>query len=257
MDSYEEQTHQNWQPLRPFFAKNCDHLVFICKAGREYLLNHWGAGVGAEILGHSSGCREIPRCQYAYQRDRPLVLVSCSSVIPIKRVALIADSLACLGTDTPIEWHHFGAGELLEEVKQHAQYTLANHPQIHYTFHVAVPNAELPKTYRDAGVQLFITTAETEGLPVSMMEEFAVIAAAVGGIPEMIQDGENGYLLPANPTPKEVAQGLRRYGSQSADEKQKMSQNALACWKEQYDARACATRLIKLLTQTLGEEKSQ
>lgn len=255
MDLYEEQLAQDWQPLRPFLGKNCDRLIFICDAGREYFFSHWGRDWAEKTSVIHVGCRALPRRETAYPPDQPLRLVSCSSVIPIKRVKLIAESLAALPPQVRAEWHHFGGGELMEELRDRASALLANRPSIRYTLHGPIPNAVLPQAYLDADAQLFITVSQTEGLPVSMMEAFAmgipVIATAVGGIPEMIRDGVNGFLLPPNPKPVDVADALMRYHALAEEEKRAMSQAAYDSWRTAYDAEQNADKLIDLLNQTM------
>ncbi|MEJ7639377.1 MAG: glycosyltransferase [Singulisphaera sp.] len=58
----------------------------------------------------------------------------------------------------------------------------------------------------------------TEGLPVVLLEAFAarvpVVATAVGGIPEVVEDGVSGYLVP----PRDPAALARRIGEALADE---------------------------------------
>lgn len=261
MDLYEEQIHEGWQPLRPFIARNCDRLIFICRTGMDYFLSHWGRewAEKAEII--HVGCRALPRAEPEYGPGKPLVLVSCSSVIPIKRVALIADSLAALPDSALAEWHHFGGGELWEDAKAHAAALLANRPGIRYTFHGPISNEALPQAYLDAGAQLFITVSETEGLPVSMMEAFAmgipVAATAVGGIPEMVKEGSSGFLMPVNPAPSEVADVLEKYAAMSETEKRAMSQTAYECWTKDYDAGQNAEKLIRLLNRVMEGEQAE
>ena len=76
-----------------------------------------------------------------------------------------------------------------------------------------------------------------------------VVATAVGGIPEMVQDGENGFLLSADPTAEEVAQAILRYTALSAQDKAAMSRCALASWQEHFDAAANAEKLMAFLAQ--------
>ena len=52
------------------------------------------------------------------------------------------------------------------------------------------------------GTDIFVLTSRTEGLPNVIMEAMAagksVVATNVGGVPELVVDGETGYLVPSN-----------------------------------------------------------
>ena len=65
----------------------------------------------------------------------------------------------------------------------------------------------------------------------------------------MVQEGENGFLLPNHPEGDQVAQAIQCYAALSLEEKERMSQRALASWQEHFDAAANAEKLMPLLAQ--------
>ncbi len=62
-------------------------------------------------------------------------------------------------------------------------------------------------------MDLFVLPSRTEGLPITILEAMAagrpVVAAAVGGIPEVVRDGETGLLVPER-DPRRLADAVLR-----------------------------------------------
>jgi glycosyltransferase involved in cell wall biosynthesis len=77
------------------------------------------------------------------------------------------------------------------------------------TFQQKSDYSEVPKDYRNA--HIFITTSISDGTPVSILEAMATglpcIATDVGGIPEWIENGKTGLLIPPC-TPEKVAEAI-------------------------------------------------
>lgn len=79
----------------------------------------------------------------------------------------------------------------------------------HVTCPGRIPNADLPAVIRSARLQVVPSNSEPQGLVVveAMACGVPVIGSRVGGIPEMIEDGVNGWLVPAR-APEALAAAL-------------------------------------------------
>lgn len=90
-----------------------------------------------------------------------------------------------------------GTGRHKERLKQLSQ-RLGIDDQVHFLGYV--PDEELPILYSSADA--FSLTSRYEGLGLVLLESMAsgtpVVATDVGGVSTVVQDGENGYLIPRN-----------------------------------------------------------
>lgn len=254
-DLYEERSKIGWQPFRKAIAARCDGLYFPSEMGRTYFWQHWGCGPEdkARICYLGSG---IPEPGEIKRKDT-LQLISCSNMIPLKRIELIIDGLALLPNSEKVTWHHFGEGCECHNLEERAKEKLSAGCSVQWVFHGYVKNTELISRYRELGAGLFITTSSTEGLPVSLMEAFSLgipaIATAVGGIPEMVADGDNGYLLPENVKADQVAGAIMKYLDLTEEQRQSMSQTAFSVWQEKFNAQKNAQRFVIFLKELLSE----
>lgn len=94
-----------------------------------------------------------------------------------------------------------------------------------------------------------------EGLPVVIMEAMAlrrpVISTYVGGIPELVQPGECGWLVPAGDVDS-MAQAMRQCLGASAEQLRMMGNAACERVRARHDVRDGSTRLRALLSDHVG-----
>lgn len=257
-DLYNERTEENWQPFRHEIAQKSDMLIFVSLAGKEYFLSQWGKKFENKAVVSYLGCRDMK--PVPLWEGVELKIVSCSNLIPLKRVEYIIEALAALPKEKKVVWHHFGDGTERWALEAKAREAFHEKKNIYWKFRGSVPNSKLDGLYRELGVQLFITTSSTEGgVPVTIQEAFAmgipVIATAVGGIPELVVDGCTGYLLPENPAVSRITEAILKFAALSSEEKRRMSGNARKMWQEKCVAEKNACRFTQMLKCLLSERK--
>lgn len=244
-DLYEE---RGWQFFRKKIAAGCDGLCFPSEMGRSYFLEHWKTHPEEKArtcyLGSKSPTAGERKCFDSLQ------LVSCSNVIPLKRIERIIEGLAMLPESVNVVWNHFGDGSERQGLEALAKEKLSANVQ--WSFRGFVPNAKLAEHYRALGAELFITTSSTEGgVPVSIQEALSmgipVVGTAVGGIPEAIIDEATGFLLPENPNATDIFVAIMKYLNLTQAQRQKMSDAAVALWQDKFDAEKNARRFVAYL----------
>lgn len=142
--------------------------------------------------------------------DGKLRIVSCSHIVPLKRVELIFKSLL-LYNNQDVEWTHIGGrGEGLESLKKLVE-TSPHNFKVTLTGELA--NFKVMEYFRKHPVDCFINVSSTEGLPVSIMEAISfgvpVIATDVGGTSEIV-NSNTGILLSSDPSEQEIVNAIKR-----------------------------------------------
>lgn len=251
-DLYEERAKLGWQPFRRELASNVDALCFACRHGYEYFLNRWGKQW--EKKSHLCYLGSKPAQRILRTPKEKICLISCSNLIPLKRVELIVEGIARLSDEIKLEWHHFGDGTERAALEKLAEQELSHRENFTWKFWGHVPNHQLKDIYGTLQPDLIITTSSTEGgAPVSIQEAMAMgipaIGTDVGGVPDLIIDGETGFLLPAAVTPEMVAGTIMKYHSLTQAQKQNMSDAAYAHWEKAFDAERNAQKMVVFLKE--------
>ena len=97
--------------------------------------------------------------------------------------------------------------------------------------------------------RVFVLPSFAEGLPVVLMEALArarpVITTYIAGIPELVRDGQEGWLVPAGSV-DDVADAMRKALDTPVDELMRMGQSGRERVREMHDVDANARALLSL-----------
>lgn len=238
-DLYMERQMNNYLPLRSFLVNNLDACYVISDNGKQYLQLQFNVApnkIKVSRLGTSNVNlkSELP----IHSDETVFSIVSCSNIIPLKRIHLIIEALSVI-KDTNIKWVHFGTGSEEVSIKRLANDTLTGSSNIQFEFKGSVGNNDLFHYYRTNKINVFINVSEAEGIPVSIMEAMSFgipcIATNVGGNSEIVNKN-NGLLLNTNPSAKEVAQAIEEFIKMNISEYTVYSNNAFNTWHNDYNS---------------------
>jgi glycosyltransferase involved in cell wall biosynthesis len=137
-----------------------------------------------------------------------------------------------------------------------AERTIADDPRI--TLHRGLPHARLLQLMRRAHV--FVSTTFSDPFNNTVLEamgaQLPVISSRISSIPEIVQDGRNGWLLPVENRPsdgiaEEIAQRLMQLLDDAALYR-RMCGESLAVVREKFDLRVRNARIKAIYDKALG-----
>lgn len=186
---------ERW-PEEALIHHNSDGVFPVSTDGSNYLIDYKGfdfAKISVQRLGVN-----LPDCLSSASSDGVLRILSCSNIVPVKRVQLIADVVGRI--PGAVEWTHIGTGPDLAEVQRVTDAYDSGH-SVNFVGRLA--NSEVLSYFEKHPVDLFINLSESEGVPVSIMEAFSygvpVVASDVGGTSEIV-DSSNGCVVSVDMT---------------------------------------------------------
>jgi glycosyltransferase involved in cell wall biosynthesis len=257
-DLYEMRHQPPFIPFRRCAVSLLDAVFPDSAEGTSYLQRSWPdakAVFAAARLGTNDPgfiCRP--------SSDGGLRIVSCSFLVAVKRVALLAAGIAALARRQPdlrIEWHHFGDGPERAKVEALAGSTFPR--SVTWTMHGHLKVEEVFAWYRDHPVDVFVNVSSSEGTPVSVMEASScaipIVATAVGGNREAVTS-RSGMLLDPNPTDDEIGMVLEWFAlnPKQASAMREQSRNV---WERNYAASANFPQFATGVLALLGPARAQ
>jgi len=133
-----------------------------------------------------------------FYRSRKPHLLHVGRLSSEKGVAVLLEAVVRLNErlGSVVELTIAGSGPEETELKKHAK-MLGIEANVHFLGYIR-EDAELSRLYQNSDI--FILPSYTEGVPKVILEAMAnglpVVATSVGGIPEILEDGLNGLLVP-------------------------------------------------------------
>ena len=189
-DLYDEGWPIGRVPFRESKSRGLDLIAAISCHGAAYLSRKLPQGA-APVEVHRLGT-EDHGVGPAPGEGTPTV-VSCSTMIPRKRVQLIPQVLSRL--PSAVHWVHIGDGPCRSEVEKQIEEL---NGRVDVDLLGQIPNEEVIDFYRSTPVSVFLSLSLSEGLPVSMMEAqsfgIPVLAIRTHGIPEIVTP-DTGILM--------------------------------------------------------------
>ena len=200
VDIFQNRTDtDNYIPYRRFPVWKYFYTIYpVSKKGAHYLHTNQNIPIHKISVSYLGVKPQEFICQPS--KEKTINLVSCSNLIPLKRINLIVSGIARYAENNSninLKWYHIGDGPLRKELEAFAYNKLKSN-NVEFSFLGNLKNSDVIKFYKNTCLDSFITTSESEGLPVSIMEAIMVglpvIATDVGGINEAINIS-NGILL--------------------------------------------------------------
>ncbi len=179
-----------------------DQFIAVSQGLRQEILNSQGIapekvmtiynGLDLELFSEASD-REQVRARLGLEPHRPVV-GTVARFAPQKGLQYFIDMVACLEKQLPgIQYLVVGDGPLREKIESLAK-SRGVREKITFTGFIA----DIPPILK--AMDVFVLPSLSEGLGISVLEALAcrrpIVATAVGGIPEIIANGENGLLVP-------------------------------------------------------------
>lgn len=236
-DLYFYAAENKYLPLRKFIYDHLDAVFCIAEDGIDYIKNELKFEHNIFSVSKIGTYKKISKNK-PFVKTNSLLFISCSNLVPVKRVDLIIDALALIN-EFNINWIHFGEGILKESLIENAK-KLSTMKNIKFEFKGQTKNEDVLAFYEENQVDFLLNVSKSEGIPVSIMEAMSfgipVIATAVGGTPEIVKHQITGFLLPENPNPNDIVEAIKYYYSMQTEETIHLRENAYNKWCEDYDA---------------------
>lgn len=241
-----------FHPYRVQQLSELDFVFPISESGKQDLLAHYSDAVPELekklIVARLGITKPTDRMNPENKTDKKIV-VSCSNVIPLKRLDLLVDALSGI-TEHRIHWVHFGDGSEMDAIRKLAAEKLRDN--VTADFRGFTPKQEILRYYAENPVDVFVNCSDAEGIPVSVMEAMAYgippVARDVGGTAELV-DNTCGMLLRGNVDGEMLADAITHILNMDKAPYRALQANAYDKYRRCFSAERNYTELFGTITQ--------
>ena len=252
-DIYFEMSKNGFYPFRLLNLNTLNRLFMVSNIGRSYNIDMFGNKLNNIETSYLGTFPSYSKMNQSLETKYDMIIVSVSSVIPLKRVTKIPILLSKI-ENLRIKWMHFGDGELFNNLKATSEELLDGNKNIEYQLKGNVNNKDLMEFYLNNKIDLFLSLSSSEGIPVSMMEAMSfgipVLSTDVGGISELV-NSENGFLVDSSVNYREIIGVIESYMKMNSSQKQLIRSNAFKHWNKYFNAEKNFPIFAKQLKQLL------
>jgi glycosyltransferase involved in cell wall biosynthesis len=242
-DLFKERWPDSIIPFRAFQLKNVSKIFAVSKAGLNYLRQQYPNYQNKFFLNHLS-VSDNGAGPFA---DKVIfTVVSCSNLIPLKRVHLIAEALCHIKFE--LKWVHFGDGVEQNNILNIVKKIQGN---IKVELKGNVSNAALLHFYKENTVHVFVHLSETEGgVPLALQEAASfgipLIGSVAGGTAEIINE-RTGIPLPVDIDPVQLSLLLDNFRNGPKSTVQFRNEVRMF-WKQAFSSDGNYSKLYKEIT---------
>ena len=182
-------------PYLDMKLQQCAACFTISEYNREYILSHYPAVNPEKILLRRLGVN-LPKAQSpaTQKREQRFTMLAVGRLHPTKNFDFLLAVCALLKSkDFGFSCWIAGDGPEKQRLKRLAA-QMRWEEEVHFLGYI--PHENLPELYTRA--DLVVLTSRSEGIPVVLMEAMAhnrpVLAPSITGVPELVMDGQTGFL---------------------------------------------------------------
>jgi glycosyltransferase involved in cell wall biosynthesis len=168
-----------------------DHIITVCNYSMKELIKHGLKRNKCSIIYNGVDCKEFPIDTKRFCRDK-IVIGIIARLIQRKGHIILFKSVQKLREKYNLEIHVIGDGPNRESLERAVREMGLHNAVIFWG-----DRRDIPERMRE--LDIFVLPSFYEGFPVTILEALSsgvpVIASAVDGIPEIIEDGANGLMV--------------------------------------------------------------